>query len=426
METEIGLAAFAALFILDLVIAATRVSLLNARPLRLLSIRDKNPNLVDKALALIEHPRLRAAVRLSQTLVRFSLAGLSLLLLGDWFITNRFVHLIQIGGLLLVALLMLVCEFAVEANALRRAEEWTLKLYTFGTFLVFVFTPLVFIPMLLLRSDDGAHTISPQVTEDELKNWVEAEEEAGSLEREERQMIYSIFQFGDTLVREIMVPRVDILALDAETPLPKVVQALIRSGHSRVPIYEDTIDNIIGLLYAKDLLRLMNGDQQDFSLRDFSRPAHFVPETKKADELLAEMQSKRVHLAIVVDEYGGVAGLVTLEDIVEEIIGEIQDEYDPAEELPYQATGPDEYMFQGWISLDDFNQVMDSHLPKIEADTLAGFLYEQLGRVPQGGETIRVDGLLLTIEQVSGRRIRRVRASRVIDTEGEPIDSHVE
>jgi len=232
------------------------------------------------------------------------------------------------------------------------------------------------------------------------------------LELEERQMIYSIFQFGDTLAREIMVPRTDVLALEVHTEVKQAVNAFVQSGHSRVPVYENEIDNVIGLLYAKDLL-LSIQDGKEESLRDLLRPTYFVPDSKKADALLTEMQAGRIHMAVVVDEYGGMAGIVTLEDIIEEIIGEIQDEYDASEELPMQQVGEGEYLFRGRIDLDDFNEVMGSHLPKIESDTLGGYLYDQLGRIPHSGESLETSGLLLTIEQVTGRRIRRVRARRI-------------
>lgn len=217
-----------------------------------------------------------------------------------------------------------------------------------------------------------------------------------------------------------MVPRIDILGLEINTSLEEAIQALDRSGHSRVPVYEETIDNVVGLLYAKDLLRarMENGDLQ--SLRHLLRPAYFVPETKKVDELLREMQARSVHLALVVDEYGGIAGLVTLEDIVEEIVGEIRDEYDQSEEQIYEKIGPDEYIFHGRIDLDDFNNVMGTSLEKEAADTLGGYIYSQIGRVPVGGERIETDDLILTVEQVSGRRIRRVRAlcrTKVSETE---------
>jgi CBS domain containing-hemolysin-like protein len=413
IPTEWGLFASVLLIVLDLLIAATRVSLLNARPLRLLSLRDGSKTDVDRVLRLIESRRLRASLRLSQVLARFALAGVLFMLLHSWFETNPYIIWIQLGGLVLLGMVMLVFEFAVEGNVINDPDRWALNLGFFARLLVFVFTPLVVLPLALLRSQDVPQSFA-QMTEDELKTWVEAEEEPGGLEREERQMIYSIFQFGETLAREIMVPRLDMLALDVDTRLDTAAKSFLDSGYSRVPVFNDSVDDILGLLYAKDLLRTFNGlPGQEVRLRDLLRPAYFVPETKKADELLAEMQAQRIHMAIVVDEYGGVAGLVTLEDIVEEIIGEIQDEYDKAEELLYQAVGPDEYLFLGRIALDDFNQIMDTDLPKDEADTLAGYLYDRLGRVPQGGEKIEVEGLELIVEQVSGRRIRRVRVCRI-------------
>jgi CBS domain containing-hemolysin-like protein len=178
-----------------------------------------------------------------------------------------------------------------------------------------------------------------------------------------------------------------------------------------VPVYEDTIDNIIGLLYAKDLISLWrSGKDRGESLRDVLREPYFVPEAKKASELLTELQSRHVHMAIVVDEYGGVAGVVTLEDIIEEIFGEIQDEYDENEEELYQVQEDGSYLLRGRIDLDDFNELMDVHLPVDEADTLGGFLYMRFGHVPTAGECVEEDGLKLTVEQVSRRRIRLVRA----------------
>ena len=419
IQIEWGIPLSILFVILDLLIAATRVSLLNLRPLRLLSLREGNPEAVDRTLALIEDARLRPTLRFSQTATRILLAGVILSMAGQAAGESRFALIILLLIVLLVALTLMVVEFTVEGNILREPERWSLRLGTFTRALIFVMTPLVFLPVLLLNSQWPA-PVAAQMTEDELRTWVESDQEEGGLEREERQMIYSIFQFGDTLAREIMVPRMDMLAFDVNTSLTQTVKAFTQTGHSRVPVYENEIDNIIGLLYAKDLLHGMQDDRKKTSIRDLLRPAYFVPDTKKADALLTEMQAQRIHMAIVVDEYGGVAGLVTLEDIIEEIIGEIQDEYDLSEEDLVQQNGPDEYVFLGRIGLDDFNEVMDSNVPKVESDTLAGFLYDHFGRVPHDGESFQTDGLLLTIEQVIGRRIRRVRARRI--TPGEKGD----
>jgi CBS domain containing-hemolysin-like protein len=397
--------------VLDLSISAVRASLLNARPLRLLTLRERNPVRIERTLGLLQNPRLRASLRVGQVLMRLLLSALALGLTTHLPIVFPYILIAQVASLLLLAVLLLVGEFTVEGRILHDPEVWAVRMVDFGNLLVLLFTPLIALPLAIFRAQWMVEPTA-NVTEDELKTWVESEHVPGSLEREERQMIYSIFQFGDTLAREIMVPRVDMMALEVHTPLADAVQALLESGHSRVPVYERHDDNVIGLLYAKDLLRTMGGSGKKVSLKDLLRPAYFVPETKKADDLLAEMQSQRIHMALVVDEYGGVTGLVTLEDIIEEIIGEIRDEYDQGEESLYQQVSPDEYVFLGLVDLDDFNEVMGSHLPKSESDTLAGYLYDQMGRVPQGGESLHVDGLLLTIEQVSGRRIRRVRARR--------------
>jgi CBS domain containing-hemolysin-like protein len=226
-------------------------------------------------------------------------------------------------------------------------------------------------------------------------------------------LLHSILELSDTVAREIMVPRVDIVALEQEMSLDEAARVFIASGHSRLPLYEGTIDQIRGLIYAKDLLRFWVEKRADTPLSRLARPAYFIPEAKRIDELLNEMQQRRVHLAIVVDEYGGVAGLVTLEDIIEEILGEIQDEYDQAEELPFQELGGGEYLFQGKIDLGDFNEIMATELPKEEADTLGGFILQQLGRLPSAGEKLCINHLELIVEQVSGRRIRKVRARRL-------------
>jgi len=399
----VGILTIALLLILDLVIAATRVSLSNLH-IAQLDIQNKNAK---RIIYLVESPRLGAILRFSQTLMRFGIAILSFNLLEKWAIG------FQIIALLLIALFMLLIEFTIETNVLKNAEDWALRLGLFGRALLFIFTPFVILPLLLLDPRRITQSSLAQMTEDELKLWVASEDESGSLEPEERRMIYEIFQFGETMAREIMVPRIDVLALDEkETTLSSAVRAFLDSGYSRLPVYNESVDNILGFLYAKDLLPSLQSKEQEFNLRALLRDPYFIPETKKADDLLSEMQEKRFHMAIVVDEYGGVSGVVTLEDIIEEIIGEIQDEYDEREEDLFEKISEDEFLFLGRIDLDDFSEIIGTDLPEGDADTLAGFLYEKLGRVPQGGEIVRESGLLLTIEQVSARRIRRVRVTR--------------
>jgi CBS domain containing-hemolysin-like protein len=403
--------------LMDLALIAARASMLGASNARILVLRDQMEADVSRTMGLLAHlTRLKASLNLSLVLTRLSLAGLVLLMYNLWLeFTTLFMAALV---LFLAALILFWLEWAVETTVARNPELWALRLSGFIRLMTVVLA-LLLAPLRLSGDDREDSEFTSVVTEDEVKILVDAGQEEGVFELGERRMIYSIFQLGETLAREIMVPRIDMLALDVTTPLPEAVDALLQSGYSRAPVYEDNVDNTLGLLYAKDLLRLSHEGSELGSLRDLIRQAYFVPEAKKVDELLTEMQSQRVHMAIVVDEYGGVAGLVTLEDIVEEILGEIRDEYDVGEEAPYQQLGDGEYIFLGRIDLDDFNEIMGSDLPVDEADTLGGLIYSRLGRVPTIGDKVRAQNLLLVVDQVSARRIRKVRALRVpLDEQG--------
>lgn len=400
------------LLVLDLLAVAARVSFTQSTHARLLALREQMDAQVNLASGMLQRTsRVRAGLNLVLVFSRFLIAGGVLYYLSRqpwgqplW---------VPVAGLFVVAFVLFWFEWLVERIVLPAPESWAIRLIPFARFVLLLTSPALFIILGPAgepsRPAEGAMAVS--VTEDELKTLVDAGQEEGVFAQGERQMIYSIFQLGETLVREIMVPRIDMLALDVNTPLPEAVDAFLTSGHSRVPVFAESVDKTLGVLYAKDLLRVWREGSQIDSLHPLLRPAYFVPEAKKVDALLAEMQSQRIHIAIVVDEYGGVAGLVTLEDIVEEIVGEIRDEYDQAEEAPYQLLKTGEYIFLGRVDLDDFNEIMGSDLRKDEAETIGGLIYSKLGRVPVVGEKVQNDGLVLTVEQVSGRRIRKVRAS---------------
>lgn len=400
----------AVLLALDLLVASVRASLLNIRLPYLLSLREQREAAVDRTVAIINRPRLRTSLRLSITLLHMLLAVMAVLLYSSYAPLSLW---LAVGGILLASALLLLVEFIIEGYILRHPEEMAVRLASVGKAIDFLLTPLS-LPLLSLWGNPWQKVPNP-VTEEDLKNWVMEGPDEGGLEKGERQMIYSIFHFGDTLAREVMVPRIDVMALELGTLLEDAIDALTRSGHSRVPVYEDTIDNVVGLLYAKDLLKVRNANVTLGNLKQILRPAYFIPEAKKVDDLLAEMRSRGMHMAIAVDEYGGMAGIITLEDIVEEIIGEIRDEYDQSEELLYQEIAPGEFVFLGSIDLDDFNELMGTHLTKDAADTLAGYVYGQVGSVPVGGEKIEAEDVHLVVEQVSGHRIRKVRAWRSQD-----------
>jgi CBS domain containing-hemolysin-like protein len=248
----------------------------------------------------------------------------------------------------------------------------------------------------------------PFVTEEEIRHTVDVAEEEGSIEEDERELIHSIFEFGDTVVREVMVPRPDMVTLPSDASLDAALDRIIEAGYSRVPLYEGDTDNIVGILYAKDLLKSVHRVvDKPATVAALGRPATFVPEQKKVADLLRDMQKDRVHMVVVVDEYGGIAGLCTIEDVIEEIVGEIVDEYDNEEPLvePIDDTS---MRVDGRLSIDEVNDLLGAELPDDEWDTVGGLVFGLTGRVPAPGEAVTFDSIEFRTERVAGRRIQKV------------------
>jgi CBS domain containing-hemolysin-like protein len=251
----------------------------------------------------------------------------------------------------------------------------------------------------------------PFVSEADLKAMAEAGTEEGTIEEEEKDLIHSIFEFGDTIVREVMIPRPDIVAIEADRPLRDVQVLVLQHGYSRLPVFDDDLDNVVGFVYAKDVLKAIHQGKQDMPLRDVTRPAHFVPESKKAADMLREMQREKFHVALVTDEYGSVSGLVTLEDLLEELVGEIEDEYDRAEP-EIAEVGRGVYRVDGKVGIDEINELLDVELPDEEWDTVGGLMLGLLGSIPNEGQDVTFQGLVFKAERVNGRRIAKVLISR--------------
>jgi CBS domain containing-hemolysin-like protein len=257
----------------------------------------------------------------------------------------------------------------------------------------------------------------PFVTEDEIRHMVDVAEDEEEIEEEERELIHSIFEFGDTVVREVMVPRPDMICLKGGATFDEALSVIIEAGYSRIPLYESDTDNIIGVLYAKDLMKRMHEGRNGGSASQLGRAPTFVPETKKVADLLREMQEQHVHMAVVVDEYGGTAGLVTIEDLIEEIVGEIVDEYDQEEPL-IEPIDDDTIRVDAKMPIDEVNDLLDVELPHEEWDTVGGLVFALTGRVPAAGEKVRFDGLEFTTERVTGRRVQKVVITRRPEAEG--------
>jgi CBS domain containing-hemolysin-like protein len=252
----------------------------------------------------------------------------------------------------------------------------------------------------------------PFVSEEEIRAMAEAGHEEGAIEEEEKELIHSIFEFGDTVVREVMTPQPDVVAIEVSRSLEELMDLVIRHGYSRIPVYRDTLNDIVGIVYAKDVLRQSRSGRNGRTLEELARPAHFVPESKKVADLLKDMQREKFHVAVVVDEYGSVAGLVTLEDLLEEIVGEITDEYD-REEPQVEPAGDGRYRVNARLPVDELNEILEVELPDEEWDTVGGLMMAVLGHLPHQGERVDFEGLRFTAERVQGRRVAKVLVERV-------------
>ena len=314
----------------------------------------------------------------------------------------------------LIWLLLLAIQIVGRGWALRQPESVALSIARSVDLVAVVLAPLSFLLRRLATyargNVDELTAESVFLSEDGLRFLIHVGEGEGVIEEDEKQMIAGIFEFGETTVREIMVPRLDIVAVEVSEPLSLALDLIIANGHSRIPVYEDSIDHLLGVLYAKDLLLCLRDGSQDISVRQLLRQAYFVPQSKKLDELFEEMQAHRIHMALAVDEYGGTAGLVTIEDLLEEIVGEIQDEYD-SEEPQLKKLAPEIYIFNSRYDIDEVSQLIGVNLSagRENIDTLGGFIYSQLGRVPEEGESIHFDDWSFTVLSVDARRIEQVR-----------------
>ncbi|MPZ49845.1 MAG: DUF21 domain-containing protein [Dehalococcoidia bacterium] len=309
-------------------------------------------------------------------------------------------------GVVIAALaLVAIVEAAPRALVARDPERWGLRLAPFmGVFkLLFGGVARVLdLPARAVRRNDDTEE------EEELLRLLELEENEGDIEEDERKMIRGVFGLEGTTVREIMTPRVDIAAVDTESTVQDAVALIIDRGFSRIPLYEKNADTIAGIIYTKDLFRYLADGAMPASLKEIARPAFFVPESKKVDDLLTDMRKQRVHMAIVVDEYGGTAGVVTIEDLLEEIVGEIEDEYDRVEQNVVRISET-EALLDARVSIGDLNDLFRTTLPDDDFDTVGGLVFTNLGRMPAVGDEVTANGLKLHVLAVDGHRVKRLR-----------------
>ena len=338
---------------------------------------------------------------------------------------NRVVAVILIT--LSIAFVSIVLgEIVPKTMAITHAERFALLSARVIQVIQSAFYPLVWLisrssNLITHRFGQEALTTVPSVTEEEIKLMVDAGGKEGVIEEGEREMIHGVFELGELTVGDIMSPRVDIVALEGDSRLVDAVRAASEHGYSRIPVYEETIDAIKGVVYIKDMLPYVETNRLDALVRDVMREPYFVPESKKVGEFLQEMRQKRVHAAVCVDEFGGVAGLVTIEDVLEEIVGEIQDEHD-TEEPQVEMVNELEAVVDPAISMNDLNDVLGISLENEEVDTLGGVIYAQLGRMADEGDEVRLDGITVSVLSVDGNRIKKA----LVRKEPQPEESEVD
>ncbi len=412
------------------VFSATEIALVTLRRSRLQQLIDEGSSGAARVLHLKANPgRFLAVIQIGITFLGFlasAFAAVSLVAdIETWL--AAFGPLKDVAGALALIIVtgvltiftIIFGELVPKQIGLAHAERVAMSTRRFIDVLGVVFGPLVgFLTWTTRRISRlfGADVAADErISAEELRLIIEQGGEQGILEAEEEQMIHAIIELGDQRIHEVMVPRIAMVALPADATMERAIDTVIEEGHSRIPVYEETIDEIVGILYAKDLLPfLRDPNGQRPPIRSLLRPPVFVPESMSVDDLLHEFQRRKVHIATVLDEYGGTAGLVTIEDLLEEIVGEIQDEYDEEEPMIVKISD-DEARIDGRADVDDLGELFGVDLgleDEDEYDTVGGLIYHRIGGVPKPGDQVKVDGLTLTVESTDGRRVSKVLVVR--------------
>lgn len=348
----------------------------------------------------------------------FWLAGKFGLVVVDGALLEEAVAVFWIAVLLTIPIMgfnVAFAEIPARTYASVHPEKVALRSYGFLRVVRVIYMPFGWIATLVANIVTQRFGTDPRFNivsraEEEIKDIIDASGESGEIEEEEREMLQSVFEFGDTVARTVMTPRVDVESIPADASLAEVANLVESTGHSRFPVYEGSDDQILGIVHAKDILAVLAQGKKDRSLREIMRPAYFVPESKNLHDLLHEMRLNKTQLVIIQDEFGGTSGIVTIEDIVEEIVGDIVDEYD--EDVPEVVHDHDKTLVIGRYHLSDLNEEIGSSFESDEFDTVGGYVFGLFGRQPQEGESIEDDGYRFVVEVTDGRRIHRVSVEK--------------
>ncbi|MBN1479559.1 HlyC/CorC family transporter [candidate division KSB1 bacterium] len=370
-----------------------------------------------RTLSLLKHPRrLLVTILIGNTLVNVTAASIAALLVmriaAQIGMSTNLAIFINVG--IVTFLILVLSEITPKIVAVKNPKSFAKIVSSILWVLYYMLLPISFILdkfMELMTSSFGfkEHEKERLLEVEDFQTLLEIGEEQGDLEANEKEMLHSIFEFGDTSVREIMIPRTDVVCVSQDVSIPELVEVIKNKGHTRIPVYRETIDQIQGIINAKDLLSLVSQDNKNIDIIELARPALYVPESKKIDDLLRLFQKERQHMAIVVDEYGGTSGIVTLEDIIEEIVGEIRDEYDKETSL-YRKINEETYIVNAKMDIESLNELIDIHIPESDDyETLGGYILEQTGSLPKENDIIRHNDYILKMERVEKNRIIHIR-----------------
>lgn len=364
-----------------------------------------------RALRLIENPsKLISALLIGNNIVNIFASSLATLVAIDLYGISA----TGIATSILTIVIIIFGEITPKSFATQHAEKVSMMFSKPVGILMTLLTPFVIIfysiSSWIIRLFGGDISQShPLVTEEELKTMVDVGSEEGVFEQEEKEMLHNIFDFGDLQVRDIMVQRVDITALDVDATYEEVLEIVKDEQFSRFPVYREDIDDIIGILNVKDLLFLTEVEKQGFKLENYIREPYFAYEFKRITDLFKELKKTRTHISIILDEYGGTVGIVTIEDLLEEIVGEIDDEYDDDKETDIETIRKNEYMVSGSYRLDELNELIGTDIESEEFDSIGGYLIGILGTFPASGEVIEADGIRFVVDEVDKNRIKKIR-----------------
>ena len=394
------------LFALSAFFSGSETALMSLDKLRLKYLVEKRRSGADRLEAVLEHPdRLLSAILVGNNLVNIA---------ASVFATTLFVELYGDRGelmtiLVLTPLLLIFSEVCPKTYAARYPEKLSFLVLRPILVVMWLLTPVIWlvtgVSRLLTRLLKG-EAARPLISEDEIRSIISVGEQTGVVAKEQRRMLHGVFELSQIRVRDVMIPRTEVVGIEVGESFENVLPIVQQARHSRFPVYEGSLDNVVGVIHSKDILNFV-GNRGEFSLRELARPPYFVPESKPIETLLQSFRRRHLHLAMVIDEYGGVEGIVTLEDIVEEIIGEIQDEYD-VEEVLVRELGPGRFLVDGSASLRTLNRRFKLKFSEEHANTLAGLLMRTLGTIPQEGDGCQVDGVTLTVRKVVDRRVEAI------------------